>query len=141
MRTTRRTTQTRPTPTRAAPEFAPDVISPQPAPGGTIVDSLTGTTCQPHDCYADGTRHRLRDGHRPRDGAAVPERGWNVVATDRDVDALADLADRGCTTLELDVNLLGHHRLLRAVLPIMRRQGGGTVIDMSRVYGRTVFPG
>lgn len=118
------------------------------------------------------------------------ERGWNVVATDRDVDAIDDLAARGCTTLELDVredddagravdraveeygridclfnnvgygqigpleelpterfrdqldvNVLGHHRLLRAVLPEMRRQGGGTVINMASVYGRTVFPG
>ena len=42
---------------------------------------------------------------------------------------------------QMDVNFLGQHRLLRAVLPHMREHGGGTVVNMSSVYGRTVFPG
>ncbi|WP_254543579.1 SDR family oxidoreductase [Halomarina pelagica] len=121
---------------------------------------------------------------------AFRERGWNVCATDPDPDAMADLAERGCLTLELDVtedgdatavvervagefggidclfnnagygqigpleelptdrlreqfevNVFGQHRLLRAVLPVMRRRDGGTVVNMASVYGRTVFPG
>lgn len=42
---------------------------------------------------------------------------------------------------QMDVNFFGQHRLLRAVLPHMREQGAGTVINMASVYGRTVFPG
>lgn len=42
---------------------------------------------------------------------------------------------------QFEVNVFGHHRLVRAALPLLRRQGDGTVINMASVYGRTVFPG
>ena len=42
---------------------------------------------------------------------------------------------------QFDVNLFGMHRLVRAALPVMRRQDGGTILNMSSVYGRTVFIG
>ncbi|GAB3037774.1 SDR family oxidoreductase [Natronobiforma cellulositropha] len=42
---------------------------------------------------------------------------------------------------QFQVNFFGQHRLLRAVLPVMREQGYGRLINVSSVYGRTVFPG
>ncbi len=118
------------------------------------------------------------------------EAGWEVYATDSDPDAIADLAEKGCVTAQLDVttdgdaeavveriytehnrldclynntgygqigpleeipveefkrqldvNLVGQHRLIRAALPVMRDQPGGTIVNMASVYGRTIFPG
>jgi len=42
---------------------------------------------------------------------------------------------------QMDANFLGQHRLLRAVLPQIREQGSGTVLNTASVFGRTVFPG
>lgn len=39
------------------------------------------------------------------------------------------------------VNLFGMHRLLRAALPVMRRQDCDIILNMSSVYGRIVFVG
>jgi NAD(P)-dependent dehydrogenase (short-subunit alcohol dehydrogenase family) len=42
---------------------------------------------------------------------------------------------------QYDVNVLGPHRLVRAVLPEMRRQSDGTVINVTSTAARVPFPG
>jgi len=116
--------------------------------------------------------------------------GWTVYATSRDPADIADLAETGCETAELDVtdardvervrdrvleetgrvdvlvnnagyaqygpledvptdrlheqfdvNVYGPHRMVRAVLPTMREQGEGTIVNVSSVSGRVSAPG
>ncbi|MFA9515846.1 SDR family oxidoreductase [Halopenitus sp. H-Gu1] len=42
---------------------------------------------------------------------------------------------------QFDVNVYGPHRLARAVLPSMRRERDGTIINVSSVFGRISMPG
>ncbi|MFD1571933.1 SDR family oxidoreductase [Halorubrum laminariae] len=42
---------------------------------------------------------------------------------------------------QFDVNVYGPHRLIRAVLPSMRRERDGTILTVSSVAGRVSFPG
>ncbi|WP_326540746.1 SDR family oxidoreductase [Pseudorhodoferax sp.] len=39
-----------------------------------------------------------------------------------------------------DVNVFGVHRMLRAALPAMRRQGEGLVVNIGSILGRVTFP-
>jgi len=42
---------------------------------------------------------------------------------------------------QFDVNVYGPHRLVRRVLPQMREQGDGTIVNLSSVQGRIALPG
>jgi NAD(P)-dependent dehydrogenase (short-subunit alcohol dehydrogenase family) len=117
-------------------------------------------------------------------------RGWTVYATARRLSAIAELEDKGCRILALDVteeqsmrsavatiteadgavgvlvnnagyslsgaietaspeevrrqfetNVFGLVRLTQLVLPAMRRQGFGKVVNVSSMGGRLTFPG
>jgi NAD(P)-dependent dehydrogenase (short-subunit alcohol dehydrogenase family) len=117
-------------------------------------------------------------------------RGWTVYASARRTESIADLGERGCRTLSLDVtdensiraavtavedaegavgvlvnnagysqsgaietlpldrlraqfetNVFGLVRLCQLVLPGMRRQGGGRIVNVSSMGGRLTFPG
>jgi NAD(P)-dependent dehydrogenase (short-subunit alcohol dehydrogenase family) len=116
--------------------------------------------------------------------------GWTVYATARRLDSIADLAEKGCRTLPLDVtdeasmeaavgqveqaegavgvlinnagysqggaveavpmdvvrrqfetNVFGLVRMCQLVLPGMRRQGWGRIVNLSSIGGKLVFPG
>ncbi len=116
--------------------------------------------------------------------------GWRVYATARRVETLADLRERGCRTLALDVtdessmraavdavlaaegavgvlinnagysqsgavetvpierarrqfetNVFGLLRMCQLVLPGMRAQGWGKIVNLSSMGGRLTFPG
>jgi NAD(P)-dependent dehydrogenase (short-subunit alcohol dehydrogenase family) len=59
----------------------------------------------------------------------------NAVGTNTPNRALADLTDEDWHHL-IDTNLHGAYYLTRAVLPQMRRQGGGLIIHISSISGR-----
>ena len=116
--------------------------------------------------------------------------GWNVYATARKVESIADLAKRGCKTLALDVcdeasmraavetveraegavgvlinnagyglegafeevpmtdirrqfetNVFGLIAMTKLVLPAMRRQRWGRIVNLSSMGGKLTFPG
>jgi NAD(P)-dependent dehydrogenase (short-subunit alcohol dehydrogenase family) len=116
--------------------------------------------------------------------------GWKVYATARRVEAIADLEEKGCVTLALDVtdessmrtavdaveqaegavgvlinnagysqsgavetvplddvrrqfetNVFGLVRMCQLVLPGMREQGWGKIVNISSMGGRLTFPG
>jgi NAD(P)-dependent dehydrogenase (short-subunit alcohol dehydrogenase family) len=143
---------------------------------------------------SEGSRAVLVTGCSSGIGHATAERlasnGWKVYATARRPEAIADLAERGCKTLALDVtdessmraavaaveesdggigvlvnnagysqsgavesvpldsirkqfetNVFGLVRMCQLVLPGMRRQGWGKIVNLSSMGGLMTFPG
>ncbi|MEV0273834.1 SDR family NAD(P)-dependent oxidoreductase [Hamadaea sp. NPDC050747] len=56
------------------------------------------------------------------------------------VGAVEEVSDAQLREL-MDLHLFGPAALVRAVLPVMRRQGSGAIVQMSSQGGRTSFPG
>ncbi|MBT0769572.1 SDR family NAD(P)-dependent oxidoreductase [Kineosporia sp. J2-2] len=54
--------------------------------------------------------------------------------------AVEEITDAEARTM-FDVQIFGVWNVLRAVLPVMRRQGGGHVVNVSSILGLTAFPG
>jgi NADP-dependent 3-hydroxy acid dehydrogenase YdfG len=120
----------------------------------------------------------------------LADRGWTVYATARRLDSIADLEEKGCRLLQLDVcdeesmtaavqgvvgaegavgilvnnagysqsgaieevtldavrrqfetNVFGLVRLTQLVLPGMRAQGWGKIVNLSSMGGKVTFPG
>ena len=75
----------------------------------------------------------------------------DVVETERRIDCLVNNAGYGqygavedvsteAVHEQFDTNLYGPHRLIREVLPHMRAREDGTIVNLSDVAGRLVFP-
>ncbi len=143
---------------------------------------------------ADASKAVLITGCSTGIGRATAEhmaaKGWTVYATARKPESIADLADKGCRTLALDVtdeesmtaavarveaeagtlgalvnnagyaiegaaeptsmdsirrqfetNVFGLVRMCQLVLPGMRRQHWGRIVNISSVGGKLAFPG
>ena len=60
--------------------------------------------------------------------AGIASAGVSEAFTDQQVTAL------------FDVNVVGVHRVTRAVLPILRRQQSGLIINIGSILGRVTFP-
>jgi NAD(P)-dependent dehydrogenase (short-subunit alcohol dehydrogenase family) len=86
------------------------------------------------------------------DPDAVKRAVNRVVATDGRLDCLVNNAGYGqlgpveevpteAVHDQFAVNLYGPHRLIRAVLPTMREQGHGRIVNVSSVGGRLATPG
>jgi NAD(P)-dependent dehydrogenase (short-subunit alcohol dehydrogenase family) len=103
------------------------------------------------DIAPDGTRimHQVLDVGRPADIAAfmnaVAERfsRVDILVNNAGIMRFGSLAE---STEELwstimDINLLGPWRMMNAAVPYMRRQGGGSIVNISSIAGHKAFAG
>jgi NAD(P)-dependent dehydrogenase (short-subunit alcohol dehydrogenase family) len=56
------------------------------------------------------------------------------------VDGVFEGADDATIRRQFETNVFGLMRVTRAVLPVMRRHGGGTIVQVSSIGGRVTFP-
>lgn len=56
------------------------------------------------------------------------------------VDGVFESLDDDVVRRQFDTNVFGLMRVTRAVIPVMRRQGGGTIVQVSSMGGRVTFP-
>jgi NAD(P)-dependent dehydrogenase (short-subunit alcohol dehydrogenase family)/uncharacterized protein YndB with AHSA1/START domain len=74
---------------------------------------------------------------------ALAKAGWLDVAVNNAGYAVTGLAETSTSQQlldALDANVVGMHRVNRAVLPGMRTRGSGLLIHISSIIGRTVLP-
>ena len=105
-----------------------DAIADLAAPGEVETDTL--------DVTSDAGRRRVVDGVLARHGrvdALVNNAGWGAVASMEET--APDLLHR-----IFETNVFGAHELARLVLPHMRRQGSGRVVNVASVAGHVVVP-
>jgi NAD(P)-dependent dehydrogenase (short-subunit alcohol dehydrogenase family) len=56
------------------------------------------------------------------------------------VDGVFEGADDESIRRQFETNVFGLMRVTRAAIPVMRRQGGGTIVQVSSMGGRVTFP-
>jgi len=56
------------------------------------------------------------------------------------VDGVFEAMDDAVVRRQFETNVLGLMRVTREVIPVMRRQGGGTIVQLSSIGGRACFP-
>jgi len=56
------------------------------------------------------------------------------------VDGVFEGADDAAISRQFETNVFGLMRVTRAVIPVMRHQGGGTLVQVSSMGGRVTFP-
>ena len=95
------------------------------------------------DCY-----HKLdvRDADAVSDfceriGAGVEEPVMLINCAGVNINDFAHKADPGEWAHVIDTNLLGTFNMMRALLPVMRGRGGGTIINFSSVVALRATPG
>jgi NAD(P)-dependent dehydrogenase (short-subunit alcohol dehydrogenase family) len=96
------------------------------------LDDLAAAVRLPLDVTSDASVAAAIEAAGPLD-VLVNNAGVSVAAPVEDTPAAAALA-------MLDTNVVGPLRLISAVVPGMRARGGGTVVNLSSVAGRAVFP-
>ncbi len=99
----------------------------------------------------------LHDNIRPllldvRDDTLVSEVAEHIISVSRRVDVLVNNAGYGCMgtveevpfdqiSQQFDTNFYGAVRMIKAILPHMRKAGSGHIINMSSIAGLQGFPG
>jgi NAD(P)-dependent dehydrogenase (short-subunit alcohol dehydrogenase family) len=96
------------------------------------LDSLPATARLPLDVTSAASVQEAAEAAGPVD-LLVNNAAFSVAAPVEDTPADVALA-------MLDTNVVGPLRMISAFLPGMRARGGGTVVNLSSVAGRAVFP-
>jgi len=96
------------------------------------LDDLPAAARLPLDVTSDASVQRATEVAGPID-LLVNNAAFSVAAPVEDTPA-------GVALAMLDTNVVGPLRMISAFLPGMRARGGGTVVNISSVAGRAVFP-
>jgi len=100
--------------------------------GPVDLDDLPAAARLPLDVTSDASVQRATEVAGPID-LLVNNAAFSVAAPVEDTPA-------GVALAMLDTNVVGPLRMISAFLPGMRARGGGTVVNISSVAGRAVFP-